>query len=253
MKATAIARQRSPLTPCSPWVVAMMTLLASIITFSSGTVADEIHSRNPHGAYVRPYVVPFDPNTILQDQIRNRFAAISKRWGDTLTPAQRDAWATYAANVPVPSVSGRKQYLSAQQMYIRCNMPRGNPIQNAVDDGPTVFNHGEFSTPTVETIQFVDLILVLFTGDDAWMDQDGSRMIVQVSDGQSTGINFFAGPFRGSGQIPGSSTSPPDTGATLFDPFVPHALGPRWARVRISFADGRLSPARIFEFLPIPP
>lgn len=230
----------------------LMTVLAPIIVFASGTVGDTIHSRNASGPYTRPHVNPVQPDTLRQTRIRTRLGLVSVRWGNTLTPHQRDAWATYAANVPVPSVSGRRQYLTGQQMYIRCNVPRGNPFQNAVDDGPVIFNHGGFSTPTVETIQFVDLILVLFTGDDEWMDEDGAFMLVQVSDGQSVGTNFFAGPFRFSGRIVGSSTDPPSVGDNLFDPFVPHALGPRWARVRVTRADGRLSPSRIFEFLPLP-
>lgn len=242
---------RSPLTTWSPRVVDMMTLLTIITTFASGTVGNEIHSRNASGPYLRPHVIPNDPNTMLQRRNRTRLGILSVRWGGTLSAAQRDAWATYAANVPVPSVSGRKQYLTGQQMYIRCNMPRGNPFANAVDDGPVIFAQGRFSTPTVETVVSVDLILVLFGGDDEWANEDGGFMIVQVSDGQSVGTNFFAGPFRESGRIAGSSTSPPTVGVTLFDPFVPHASGPRWARVRVSRADGRLSPARIFEFLPL--
>lgn len=229
-----------------------MPLVALIATFASGTLGDTIHSRNAHGPYTRPFVVPFDPNTQRQARIRTKFTQISGQWGGTLTEAQRAGWATYAANVAVPSVSGRAQFLTGQQMFIRCNMPRPQPVAFSIKDAPVVFNQGEFSTPTVQTIQFVDLILVLFTGDDDWQNQDGSQMLVQVSDGQSAGTNFFAGPFRFSGAIQGSSTDPPDTGQTLFDPFVPHAAGPRWARIRVSFSDGRLSPARIVRFLPDP-
>lgn len=226
--------------------------LAPIIVFASGTVGDTIHSRNGAGPYTRPHVNPVQPNTMRQTRIRNRLGLLSVRWGDTVTEAQRDSWKTYAANVSVPSVSGRKQFLTAQQMYIRCNMPRGNPFQNAVDDAPVIFSHGRFSTPTVETLLLIDFILVLFTGDDTWQSEDGAFMIVQVSDGQSLGTNFFAGPFREAGRIPGDAADPPTVGVVLNDPFVPLASGPRWARVRVSRADGRLSPARIFRFLPIP-
>lgn len=250
--ATAFVRVAWRLTAWSAQVVTFMTVLAPIIVFASGTVGDTIHSRNASGPYTRPHVIPVQPDTLRQTRIRNRLGLLSVRWGETLTKTQRAAWLTYATNVPVPSVSGRPQFLTGQQMYIRCNMPRGNPFQFAVDDGPVIFNQGRFSTPTVETIQFVDLILVLFTGTDEWQSEDGAFMIVQVSDGQSVGTNFFAGPFRESGRIAGDSVIPPVGGDTLFDPFVPHASGPRWARVRVSRADGRLSPARIFAFLPLP-
>ncbi len=229
-----------------------MTILSTMVTFASGTLGDTIHSRNGSGPYTRPFVVPVDPNTQRQQRIRTRMTEISQQWAGTLTKPQRAGWATYAANVPVPSVSGRKQYLTGQQMFIRCNMARRNPVAFSIRDAPVIFNHGEFSTPTVETIQFVDLILVVFTGDDPWQDEDGAFMLVQVSDGQTAGTTFFAAPFRFSGAIAGSSTAPPVGGATLFDPYVPHADGPRWARVRVSRSDGRLSPARIFEFLPLP-
>ncbi len=231
----------------------MMTLITTIVTFASGTLGDTIHSRNAHGPYTRPFVVPANPDTPRQQRIRARFRDISQQWGGTLTKSQRAGWDGYAANVPVPSVPGRRHYLTGQQMFIRCNMARRQPVSLSIRNAPTVFSHGDFSTPTVETIQFVDLILVLFTGDDAWMDEEGAFMLIQVSDGQTDGTNFFAGPFKFAGSIAGSSTAPPVAGDTLFDPFVPHALGPRWARVRVSRADGRLSPARIFEFLPIPP
>ena len=230
----------------------MANLLTVVTTFASGTLGDTIHSRNASGPYTRPFVVPTDPNTQRQARIRAKFSLISQQWAATLAKDQRAAWATYAAHVQVPSVSGRPQFLTGQQMFIRCNMPRPQPVAFSIRDAPVIFNHGEFSTPTVETVQFVDLILVLFTGDHAWQNQDGSQMLVQVSDGQSAGTKFFAAPFRFAGAIPGSSINPPVGGQTLFDPFVPHADGPRWARVRISFSDGRLSPARIFQFLPLP-
>ena len=229
-----------------------MSILAAIVTFASGTLGDTIHSRNGSGPYTRPFVVPTDPNTQRQARIRTKFSLISQQWAATLTKDQRAAWATYAANVQVPSVSGRPQFLTGQQMFIRCNMPRRRPVAFSIRDAPIIFNHGEFSTPTVETIQFVDLILVLFTGDDAWQNEDGAFMLIQVSDGQSDGTKFFAGPFRFAGAIAGSATTPPIGVDTLFDPFTPHADGPRWARVRVARSDGRLSPARIFEFLPLP-
>ncbi len=230
----------------------MMTVLAPIIVFASGTLGDTIHSRNRFGPYTRPVVAVTQPDTTLQTNHRDKFRDVVQRWGGLLTKAQRDGWATYAANVPVPARQGGHHFITGQQMYVRCNAIRPDIPQFRINEAPVIFNHGGFTSPTIETILITNQIRVNVPGLDDWKFNIRSMMIVLVSDGQSAGTNFFAGPFRLAGNILGNAIGPPVFSQRFTDPWSPLTPGPRWARVRVSLADGRLSPPRIIKFDPLP-
>ena len=230
-----------------------MTDLDAITTVRSGSLGTVVHARNPQGPYTRSRTVPFDPNTMRQARIRQRFGESSRRWATVLTASQRRGWATYAAAVPLRNRIGDTIFLTGQQMHVRCNAARIRPVMGFIADAPTRLELGAFLPVEVSELLLLDLILVLFAPDDEWMNDSDAFLLVYVSDGQSLGTTFFAGPFRLAGFVRGDAVNPPVAGDTLFDPWTPHAPGLRWTRTRVVYGDGRVTGHQLREFEPQEP
>ncbi len=66
-------------------------LLGNMITDMRGSQGGSTFSRNTFANYIRNKTSPVNPNTVAQQLVRNRLAAMSQSWGG-LTAAQRTAW-----------------------------------------------------------------------------------------------------------------------------------------------------------------
>ena len=89
-------------------------------------------------------------------------------------------------------------------------------------------------TNLYETGQFT----VTYTDADEWNDSDESFMQIQISRAISSGVTYFKGPYQVAATIAGEGTSPNNP----FSPFANYPIGQQaYFRIRVSFADGRLS------------
>jgi len=91
-----------------------------LATVISGSVSGTTFSRNRGGAYMRSRVIPSNPNTAYQVNIRADLATLAADW-QTLTQAQRDAWAEWARQNPRTNSIGQSTTLSGEQAYISLN------------------------------------------------------------------------------------------------------------------------------------
>lgn len=109
---------------------------------TSGKLGPAVASRNKGGQYLRSRVVPSGGTpTPFQEVIRNAIRSVVPAW-KALTQSQRDAWNTYALNVPTVDVLGDTIQLSGQNWYIGTNViatQAGLPI---VSNAPVTFNRG---------------------------------------------------------------------------------------------------------------
>ncbi len=208
----------------------------------SGKIGGIVASHNAGGQYFRVFVVPTDPSSPQQNQIRNAVTNLSNRWVNILTQVQRDAWALYASNVTHTNRLGDPINLSGLSEYVRSNVPRSQePLLPRVNDAPIVFDLGEFSAPTFTVSAGTQLITVNFTDADAWTGETDSAMLVYASRPQNQTINFFKGPYRFANSILGNTAIPITSPQDLAVPF-PVALGQRvHLYVRVTRVDGRLS------------
>lgn len=218
-----------------------MKFKSALVTQVSGSVGGMTGSHNKGGMYFRARSIPTNPQSAFQVAIRNAMAGLVVDWSAVLSAAQRAAWDTYAANVPVVNALGDTINLSGQQQYIRSNVPRAQAGLTAIDDAPTAFNLGEFTDPSFSIDTANDEVDVTFDNTDAWANEDDSSMIVFASRPQSAGINFFKGPYRLAGTIDGNSTTAPTSPAAIALPFPITAGNKIFFQVRVSRADGRLS------------
>ena len=213
-----------------------------IISRGSGSLAGLTLSRNRGGNYMRARSMPTNPNTVLQQAVRAALAQLSVLWQDTLTLAQRLAWATYADNVPVTNRLGASIFLTGQNWYIACNTPRLQATLPRVDDAPIIFNRGEFTAPTFAIDTVSDEVDVSFTDTDEWANEDDAAMLVYASIPNDPTINFFKGPYQFRANIEGDAITAPTSPAAI-GLSQPISAGQRnFFRVIVSRADGRLSP-----------
>jgi hypothetical protein len=215
---------------------------SSLITQASGSVGGATFSHNRGGMYVRSRATPTNPGSAFQQVIRGFVAALTSAWNDTLTPAQRAAWDTYAENVPMTDSLGEPRNIGGLGHYVRSNVPRLQAALPRVDDGPTVYNLGEFTNPAFGTISAGGGTAgVTFDNADDWANEDDAAMLVLLSRGQNPGVNYFKGPYRFADLIAGDSVTPPTSPDSITAPFALAEGQKLFGQVRVSRADGRLS------------
>ena len=218
-----------------------MLFKSAFLTQASGSVGGVTASRNRGGQYFRARAVPVNPGTPQQSAIRGFVTALSNDWINTLTQADRDLWNVYAANVTLVGPLGDPINVSGLNMYVRSNVPRLQAAEPRVDQGPDIFDIGDYTNPSFALDEPADEVDVTFTDTDDWANEDDAAMLIYASRPQNPTINFFKGPYRFAGAIQGDSITPPTSPAAIALPF-PVAVGQRiFLRANVSRADGRLS------------
>lgn len=107
-----------------------------------GSLAGQVHSRNTFGNYIRQKVSPVQPRTSRQLEIRELFTSFSRRFSQTLTDEQQEAWRQAAASTPVRDVFGDSITLTGINLYTRVNSLRTLMGLDPLDEPPPVVQVG---------------------------------------------------------------------------------------------------------------
>lgn len=228
------------------------------ITQASGSIGGVTYSHNSGGMYRRARSIPVNPNSGNQSQVRAALTNLTQRWTETLTAAQRTSWNTYASNVPVTNKLGDTVNISGQNWYLAANTPRvqaGNKFtlgwsSSEIDDAPTMFDRGDFTTPTF-TASEASGLSVTFDNTDAWANEDDAAMLIFQGMPKNASRNFFNGPYRLVHVIEGNSVTAPTSpraivaGALAANGFVIAEGQRQWLSFAVTRADGRLSTRRL--------
>jgi hypothetical protein len=198
--------------------------------------------------YTRGRSIPTNPKTAAQQAVRNGLQLTSSQWSNTLSAAQRNAWATYAANVPLVDSLGESRNVSGNAQYNRSNVIRLQAGLAVVSAGPTNYTLATLTNPTVSGVASTGVISVTFTNTDPWATASGGALLIYTSRPQSVGITFFKGPYQYAGRVNGA-VSPPTSPGTVTSPFALTAGQKVFVRVLATNADGRLSAAWTGSFL----
>lgn len=215
-------------------------LVKGVLTQMSGSLGGITASHNRGGMYLRARTIPTDPSSFFQQSVRSLLGQLANLWQNTLTLAQRTAWDTYAANIVVTNPLGDPTNLTGFQHYIRSNVPRVQAGFPRVDDGPTIFDIGDFTAPSL-SVSAGNTLSVAFTVGDDWVGEDDAALLVLASRQVAPTINFFKGPYRLAGSIDGDSVTPPTSPASVTSPFTYAAGNKAFLATRVTRADGRLS------------
>jgi len=235
-----------------------MLFKSQIMTQASGSIGGTTFAHTASGMYQRARSIPVNPNTGKQLNVRNALTALVNRWTTVLTALQRSEWDTWAANTPFVNALGDTFNITGQNAYIGANTQRLQALDaisaalpiTLVDDGPMIYNRGDFTTPVPTWSEATGLSLA-FTNTDDWAGEDNAVMFVSQGRPQNPARNFFKGPFRLITAILGDSGTPPTSPTTVLAAtlatrgFVVAATQRVWTCVTVVRADGRFSTKRI--------
>jgi len=214
---------------------------SGLITEASGRLGGIVASHNRGGQYFRAATLPTNPGTPYQEAVRSITSQLAVLWTNSLTEAERDAWVTYAQNVPTVNRLGDSRFLTGMNMYVRSNTARIQAGLARVDAAPVGYDLGSFTYPTITVSAAAQLLSVAFTEADDWVGEDDAAMLVYASRPKSAAINYFKGPYRLAGPILGDSGTPLTTPQTIAVPFACSEGNRVFTRVAVVRADGRYS------------
>lgn len=223
-----------------------MIFTSPLVAAGSGSLAGITMAHNKGGQYLRRRAIPTNPNSPQQSTVRSHLNSLANLWRNTLTDVQRLSWETYAENVTVLNRLGNPIFLTGLNHYIRSNVPRLQAAMTRIDSAPTIYNLGEFTSPTAIYDSLNDEVDLTFTVGDDWVNEDDAAMLISGSREQNPTINYFKGPYRYADAILGDSITPPTSPYTVAMPF-PCVVGNRcFLFIRVTRADGRLSTPYLF-------
>ncbi len=214
----------------------------------SGAVGGIVFSHNRGGSYIRTLKVPTNPASAFQVLARNRMSDLTNRWLNTLTDAQRDDWATYAANVPIVNRIGEQIFLTGLNWYVASNSLRNQAGLLRSDDAPATFNLAAFSITTIVASEATQVVQVGYgTGDD-WTDDDGA-MLAWVTRPQNPTRNFNNLPYRFAAAVLGVTATPPPPPFDVPAPFA-FTLGQRlFVKLNVVNPDARIGPVQKYSVI----
>ena len=219
-----------------------MKFKSEIVTQASGSIGGTTYSHNRGGLYRRARAIPTNPNTTQQQAVRGFFAQVSAAWRDTLTAAQREAWNTYALNTPISNALGDPINIGGLGMYQRGNIARLQAGLARVDAGPSTFGLPEFTAPGITSLTASTKVAIMtFADADAWLDEDGSAMLIYSSRPVSGAVSFFKGPYQYAGSILGNGTTPLTSPQNVTTNFGLSAGQKVFLKANVTLADGRYS------------
>jgi hypothetical protein len=160
-----------------------------------------------------------------------------------LTQEQRDAWSTYAAAVSSQNLVGEKTHLTGQLEFIKSNQSRQTSGLTICSAAPTILSRAE-KDPTIAIYpgSILQTIAVYFDDTLSWTSEDGSGLVLLEGRPRTKTHNYFTGPYRYLGLIPGSSANPPTSPQYLYiPPFILQTDQRISFLARILQADGRCS------------
>lgn len=208
----------------------------------SGSIAGTVFSHNRYGPYVRTRAIPVNPNSPAQQAVRADLAYLVAEWHDTLSVAQRAAWAVYATAIAMSNRLGETIYITGFNHFVRSNVSLMNSALDYVADGPVeLLLPGSDPVFAVTISEAANQINVVFDDTAEWCSEDNAFMTIHQGMPQPATRNFFGGPSRHCDTIFGDNAIP-ITSPQLVNMVFPIAEGQKdWITARIGRADARVS------------
>lgn len=209
----------------------------------SGSIAGTTFARNRFGNYARARTKPINPKSARQCGARIMIMMLAEQWReDPMTAAKREAWETFANAIAWNNKLGESIKLSGYNHFIRSNAALLAAGGTMVTDGPTILSLPPGDELFVGTASAAtQKISVVFDDAKDWAKETGAFLSVQMGEPKPASRNFFGGPWRFAGAIPGVDTTGVSSPADIDPGFVLVEDQKIWIRARIIRLDGRSS------------
>ena len=193
--------------------------LGAFVTEVSGKIGGTVFSKNKGGAYAKNRVVPSNPQTTFQANVRAFFAQIAKKW-KTLTQAQRDSWSAAALTVTKINRLGDTIKLSGSQLYQERSLNLYNARLQFIDSPVVgVINLNNFLSIFSKSVAALSVNTAL--------QPVGVTMVWYATPSVSPGIKNIGNLYRRIGKTTSLDLSPVDLTTFYNDKFGPAVVGQR--------------------------
>lgn len=180
----------------------------AIVSEIRGKIAATVFARNKGGQVIRNRITPINRRSVNQSAQRQLLASLAAQWRG-LSQAQRDSWNSAAPNFPQSDNLGQTQYLSGEQLYVRCNA-------NLVQSG----NSQIVTAPSPASFDVIAFTSLTATADDQAISlaftptvPTGYSLMLRATAPLSAGKEFVSpSQFRFISAIAASATSPQSIG-----------------------------------------
>lgn len=214
-----------------------MALFRPILGELSGSIANNVFSRNRFGAYVRNRSKPVDPFTPAQQAQRQLMQESNVNW-KLLTAAERNAWINYAANTPVVNRLGDQIFLTGRQMYLKNNLFIGNFPTGANEQSEAPITPG-FSANPIFTLTGTEADGVEI--QSLSLNADGDQFQLFVSPPIAQTRNYYNGPWvinlRQTGVVAIPTTAVPSASSFIGQRYAVAIR--RWEDLTMKIAESR--------------
>ena len=204
-----------------------------------GSIGDRTFSANASGPYVRQRVVPLNPDTPLQQQVRRGFRRIVRRWSGWLDDDARSRWNAYARAMVRTSPIKRTAHPSGRDEFLRLNLMR--QAFGLLDHyyPPQAFNVA-WQLPYVITMTAPSpLIAINWTGTQPFFGDPWARLFCSSTVRHPSTINSFKPPYIRRIALPGGGSPPLTFGSGQ----VVTAGDRVFVKIVTQWGDGRLTPS----------
>src|SRR3989304_7368357 len=116
--------------------MAALIKMGAFVADISGKVGATIFPRNKGGSYAKNRVVPANPQSSFQANVRSLFTAITQAWSG-LTSNQRTGWNSAVGDFPYQNRLGETKTLSGKALFQKLNENLLNVGESVIDDAPS--------------------------------------------------------------------------------------------------------------------
>ena len=219
----------------------------------SGSIGSTTASHNRFGPYFRNRVIPVNPNTPRQQEVRSLFATMVNVWNNTLTEVLRDAWILWANNTTIQGKTGDPINITGQNAFVRFNVIREQIGGQRVDIAPIIFNNGSPVTSFENDAPALQGEIGLINGEltiesainVAGGASDDGDIAIYLGKPVNASRTFFKGPYQLADSLSIAAASTNELWSTavadLEDTIALTDGQFRSVRFRVVYDDGRLS------------
>lgn len=185
-----------------------MKFKSEVITQASGSIGGVTYAHNQGGLYRRARSIPTNPNTALQQVIREAMLSAHIAW-KALTEAVRNEWKAYAAATEVVGPLGDPINIGGLAMFLRQFIHRAQCGVAQITTAPALAGLAQLSATSVARHLVQDAFDLTYEATDEWCTATGGYLAVYQSAPQIPTKSFFKGPYRYAGKQPGNTGAPP--------------------------------------------
>lgn len=167
-------------------------LFTAVVADMRNKLNGTVFSKNRYGSYTRTKVTPVNPQTDLQQEVRNRLSTNSQNWRG-LTESQRLGWINAAPNFPRTDIYGNPKILSGNALYVALNNNLMNVNETAISDAP---NPVAIPALSITSLTATAGTQSLSLGFDPSAVPTDFALLVQATPNVGPGISFVKNKFR---------------------------------------------------------